>query len=176
MDGSSPPSFTGPSAETTYSQDDQYYAAGTGPQSFSDMNTGRPVSVSHDQPHMRAIDGDPNMKRQPTFKDVAPGLGQSYKVPSADAGDVNRGPVVDVIQDGEKPQTIGDLAAARKPTSGTEGRSPYEEVKVPTNGDMRPNNPSPGYELSGGWLSVRAGSKELQRRPLWEILLAGDLD
>ncbi|KAI3518845.1 hypothetical protein L1887_07686 [Cichorium endivia] len=158
MDGSSPPSFTGPSAETSYSQDGQYYAAGTGPQSFSDMNTGRPVSASHDQPHMRAIDGDPNMKRLPTFKDVAPGLGQSYKVPSADAGDVNRGPVVDVnhvIQDGEKPQTIGDLAAARKPTSGTDGRSPYEEVKVPTNSDMRPHNPSSGYP-EGGYQYVPA--------------------
>ncbi|KAI3518844.1 hypothetical protein L1887_07685 [Cichorium endivia] len=148
MDGSSPPSFTSPSAETSYSPDDRYYAAGTGPQSFSAMNTGRPVSVSQNQPHPSAIDGDTNMKRLPTFKDVAPDIGNSYKGPTVDAGLTNRGPGA-VILDIEKPLTFGDLAAARKNPSGTVGQSPYEEVKIPTNGDMRPNNRSSGYQEGG---------------------------
>ncbi|KAI3723196.1 hypothetical protein L2E82_34617 [Cichorium intybus] len=108
------------------------------------MNDGRPVSVSQDQSHPMAIHGDKNMKRSPTFEDVAPDIGKSYNGPTVDAGLTNRGPGA-VIQDSEKPLTFGDLAAAHKNHSGTVGQSPYEEVKIPTNSDMRPNNRSSSY-------------------------------
>ncbi|CAH1436725.1 unnamed protein product [Lactuca virosa] len=150
MDGSSPPSFTGPRAETTSHSpvNDSYNAADKGPQSFSDFNSGRPDSFTQDQPHTWGKDGDSVMKRLPSIKDVAPGRGQSYTVPSADAGNANRGSVVGDIYDSEKPKTVGDLAAAHKHDSGTVG-----------------------------WLSVHVGSKELQQRPLWEALsIPGDLE
>ncbi|CAI9271763.1 unnamed protein product [Lactuca saligna] len=152
MDGSSPPSFTGPRVETTSDSpvNDPYNDADKGPQSFSDFNSGRPDSFTQDQPHTRGTYGGSGMKRQPTIKDMAPGRGQSYTVPSADAGNANRWSVVGDIYDGEKPKTVGDLAAEHKHNSGTVGTYPYDqEGKIPTNSDMRPYINSSGGQQGG---------------------------
>ncbi|KAL7612112.1 hypothetical protein Lser_V15G06603 [Lactuca serriola] len=153
MDGSSAPSFNGPRAEPSYSSvNDPYYAAGKAAPSYKDMNTGRPVSGTQDQPHMRGIHGDSDMNRQPTFEDVAPGLGKSSITPAAGAGNVNR----DAIHDNEKPYTLGDIADARRHVSVTAGTSPYDQQgKMPSNGDMRPVVHSSGgqqgaYKFSSG--------------------------
>ncbi|KAL4578165.1 hypothetical protein LXL04_014284 [Taraxacum kok-saghyz] len=148
MDGSSPPSFTTP-RETSYSQVNDYYPPQTGPQSFSDMNKGRPDSFVQDQSdHLKAPDGDPNFKRQPTFKDVGGDRVKSYTDPAVDFEYTNRGPGA-VTQDGDRPKTIGDFAAGRKHTSGTVGASPYDADKIPSTSDVRPNIGSSGNQQGG---------------------------
>ncbi|CAI9271760.1 unnamed protein product [Lactuca saligna] len=151
MDESSSPSFNGPRAEPSYSSvNDPYYAAGKAAPSYTDMNTGRPVSGTQDQLHMRAIHGDSDLKRQPTFKDMAPGLGKSSIAPAAGAGNVNREPVVDAIQHDQKPYSLEDIAAAHKHVSDIAGPSPYDqEGKMPSNGGMRPVNHSSGGQQGG---------------------------
>ncbi|CAH1436722.1 unnamed protein product [Lactuca virosa] len=151
MDGSSAPSFNGPPAEPSNSSvNDPYYAAGKAAPSYKDMNIGRPVSGTPDQPHRRAIDGESDMKGPPTYKDVAQRLGQSLKAPAADAGKVNREPVVDTIQDGQKPYSLEDIAAAHKHVSAIAGPSPYDqEGKMPSNGGVRPINHSSGGQQGG---------------------------
>ncbi|CAI9271759.1 unnamed protein product [Lactuca saligna] len=147
MEGSSATSFNGPRAEPSYSSlNDPYSAAVEAAPSYKDMNTGRPVSVTQDQPHMRGIHGDSDMNQQPTFKDVAPGLGKSSIAPAAGAGNVNR----DAIHDIEKPYTVGDVADARRHVSVTSGTSPYDqEGKMPSNSDMRPVVHSSGGQQGG---------------------------
>ncbi|KAI3518849.1 hypothetical protein L1887_07691 [Cichorium endivia] len=120
------------------------------PPSFSAV-IDRPTSGTQYQPHVTAIDDhNADLKRLPTFNDVAPGIGKSYKDAPVGTGFDNRVPVA-VIPDGPKVLSVGDFAGARKNTSIIvgEGESSYEGGKIPTHSGVRPINGDSGYQ--GGY-------------------------
>ncbi|KAI3518847.1 hypothetical protein L1887_07688 [Cichorium endivia] len=145
MDDSSPPSPTAPRHNSYYSNHVQYYAADDKPLSLTAVNAGRPVSASHDQTQMRAIEGDLDMKPAPSRIHMAPELGKSHHDPTVDSEYTKRGTGA-VILYGEKPKTMGDLADERKHNSGVVGKAPYEGGKMPSIVDLRQNK---GNSISG---------------------------